>query len=237
MEFFIAGTDTGAGKTFVTAILAAALIKEGLHTGVQKWITTGGVDQSGDVEFVRSALSGLLGAKALEKALFSYPYCLSFPASPHLAAEIDGIHIDPEKILDQFEKMKALTDVLLIEGTGGIMVPITRKFLYTDLLEQLRPKVILVARSGLGTINHTLLTLEALRTRGLEVLCVVMNPVNALGDKDDSNSVIVRDNKRIIGEIGGIEVIGPLPFCQDLFERKPMDQLVPLAQRIKEMVK
>ncbi len=231
MEIFIAGTDTGAGKTFVTAALAAALASGGRHIGVQKWITTGGREKSIDIEFVQKGLSSAYVDGSVE---FSSPCCLSFPASPHLAAEIDGVSIDMDEILASYRELASRTDILLVEGTGGIMVPITRNLLYADVLERIRPMVILVARSGLGTINHTLLTIDALRQRGVHLLCVVMNSISCTGTKDDSDSAIVNDNVKIISTLGKVKVFGPWPYEPDPVGETISKHAAPVAELIVE---
>ena len=185
------------------------------------------------MEFIMSRLFAGHGKAAAEKVKISAPYCLSFPASPHLASEIDGVKIDIEKILYEYGIISSRTDVLLVEGTGGIMVPVTRDLLYIDLLEKLRPRIILVARSGLGTINHTLLSLEALRARGLEILCVILNPVNAAGERDDTSHVIVRDNKKIISTLGQVDVFGPLPFADDVTGREIQAHIRQVTEKIR----
>ena len=232
MAFFIAGTDTGVGKTLLTAVLGAALLKRGMKTGIQKWITTGNGARSQDIDFITASMGKLLGQRLVENALFSAPCCLSLPASPHLAAEYDHVQIDIEHILSEYDRMKSLTDVLLVEGTGGIMVPVNRRLLFMDLLEQTRPMVILVARSGLGTINHTLLTLEVLRNKGIEVLCVILNPVDIFGNRDETRQIIVEDNRKIISELGRIDVFGPLPFVTDLDSPDMVTQVEKVADII-----
>ncbi len=232
MEFFIAGTDTGAGKTFVTAALASSLLIRGIRTGVQKWVTTGNSSQSEDIEWIRSMVTATVGSQALKDMVFSSPYCLSLPASPHLASEIDSVDIDIQYILSEYHRASSLTDILLVEGTGGVMVPITRKLLYADLLQQINPMVILVARSGLGTINHTLLTIEALRKRGLNILCVVLNSIDATGKHDETSKIIVEDNIRIIADIGRVEVFGPLPFMSDPLSKRLLQYIEPVIDRI-----
>ncbi len=235
MSIFIAGTDTGVGKTFVTAAVCTALMRQGLEVGVQKWITTGSRNESGDMEFVRAFVRNVLGERAARELLCSAPYCFSFPASPHLASALDGMEIDTQEILREYRKMESQSEVLLVEGTGGVMVPVTRDVLYVDLIEKIRPVIILVARSGLGTINHTLLTIEALRARGFELLCVILNPVNFLGEEDDTSTIIVQDNKEIISELGDVEVFGPMPFTKDFLHQEIWANIQPVVRMIEKL--
>jgi len=236
VELFIAGTDTGAGKTFITAGLCAGLLREGFRVGVQKWVSTGSRGESPDLEFIRLFVKTLLGEGAAESLIFSCPYCFSYPSSPHLASELDGRSVDPEKILSEYDKIRAVTDILLIEGTGGIMVPVTRDLLFADLLQGIKPLTILVARSGLGTINHCLLSLEALRNRGIETAGVVLNAIDSKGKEDGTSKVIVRDNRRIISRMGKAEVFGPVPFTRDFSIPGLWTELDPVLKQIKGLV-
>ena len=232
MDIFIAGTDTDVGKTYITAGLCLGLAGSGLRIGVQKWLSTGDRLRSMDLDFIRNSVVEVLGREKAEAVLFSAPYCFSFPSSPHLAAELDGCQVDVERIVSVHERIRTWTDVLLVEGTGGLMVPVTREYLLVDLLKRINPQVILVARSGLGTINHTLLSVEALRSRGIGILCVVLNSVGASGRQDISSPRIVRDNKEIISSMTGIEVFGPVPFLGSSSLVRLQGVLAPVAERI-----
>ena len=236
MELFIAGTDTGAGKTFITAALCAGLLRAGFSVGVQKWVSTGSRRENPDLTFVRLFVKTLLGERAAESVIFSCPYCFSYPSSPHLASEIDGQSVKPEKILSEYKKVRARTDILLIEGTGGIMVPVTRDLLFADLLQSIKPLTILVARSGLGTINHCLLSLEALENRGIETAGVVLNSIDTAGKEDGTSERIVRDNRQIISQISGVEVFGPVPFIRDFSGRDLWKEIDPVIKKIRELV-
>ncbi len=233
MNLFIAGTDTGVGKTFITAALCSDLITLGLKVGIQKWVTTGCSSGSGDIQFIKSFVAKVHGKETARKLPASSPYCLSFPASPHLASALDEVEIDADKILHEYKKMALMCQILLVEGTGGIMVPVTRSLLFSDILQRAMPLVILVARSGLGTINHTLLTIEALRTRGLDILCVILNSVSPGEGKDHTSPVIVEDNIKIISELGRVDVFGPVPFARDFDQKEVWKQIRPVAEMIK----
>jgi len=163
---FVTGTDTGVGKTFVAAGLAAALRKRGIDVGVMKPVATG---RSGD-------------ARALIKASGSRdpldlinPIHLKAPLSPHLAAKLEGKRVDVHVIERAFKTLVARHEVVIVEGAGGLLVPLRDKFTMADLAKRLRLPIVIVARDSLGTINHTSLTIEAARARGLKVLGVVVN--------------------------------------------------------------
>jgi dethiobiotin synthase len=165
-EFFITGTDTGIGKTLVSGMLMSAL-----DATYWKPIQAG-LDEETDTEFVQRV------SKADRSRIIPERYRLETPMSPHGAADIDNVSIG----LDDFVLPEYDTKHLIIEGAGGLIVPINWKDTILDLIEYLNLPVLLVARSSLGTLNHTLLSLEALRNRGIEVFAVILN-----GEKHPSN--------------------------------------------------
>jgi len=202
---FITATDTDVGKTMVSGLLLGFLRDRGIEAGYQKWVGTGSADNSIDLDICLE-ISGLENDPGLLD--LQAPYRFSLPASPHLAAKLEKREIDPEKIISAYRKMAEKHEVLVVEGVGGLLVPLTRKRLLADLLARLKPPTIIVARSGLGTINHTLLTIEAMQTRQIPILGVIFT------DSADEDEVIVRDNMKIIAEISGIEVLGRIPFSE-----------------------
>lgn len=170
-ELFISGTDTDIGKTVVSSILTA-----GLNAGYWKPVQAGR-DPGTDTETVQR-LSGL-------PASFFYPetYSLTQPMSPHAAAEIDGVQIDLRKIkLPEYSQKH-----LIAEGAGGLIVPLNHRQYVIDLIAELGIPTLLVAKSGLGTLNHTLLSLEALRKRRIQIFGVVL-----MGDRHSSNAAAIR---------------------------------------------
>ncbi|MBD3733910.1 MAG: ATP-dependent dethiobiotin synthetase BioD [Sphingopyxis sp.] len=181
-RFVITGTDTGIGKTVFSAALAGAM-----RTPYWKPIQSGLHDET-DSE----AVARLAGVAVLPEA-----YRLVTPASPHLAAEIDGVTIDAEALTPP-------EGALIVEGAGGALVPVTRSLLYADLFARWQIPVIVCARTSLGTINHSLLTIEALKSRGVPIHGLVF-----LGDAMD-------DSEAIIADIGGIRRLGRLPFLNPL---------------------
>jgi dethiobiotin synthetase len=183
----VTGTDTGIGKTVFAAALAGAL-------DASYWKPVqAGLDEETDRETVLR-LSGLSEQRMLREA-----YRLKTPASPHFAAKIDGITIDPQ--------MLALPDVdrpLVIEGAGGLMVPLAESLTYIDIMAQWGAPVALCARTTLGTINHSLLSIEALRARGVPLLGVAF-----IGDEN-------AESERIICKIGLARYLGRLPILASL---------------------
>lgn len=165
-EFFITGTDTGIGKTLVSGMLMSAL-----DATYWKPIQAG-LDEETDTEFVQRV------SEADPSRIIPERYRLETPMSPHAAADIDGVKIS----LNDFELPEYDTKHLIVEGAGGLIVPINWEHTVLDMIERLKLPVLLVARSSLGTLNHTLLSLKALRDRGIEVFAVVLN-----GEKHPSN--------------------------------------------------
>jgi dethiobiotin synthetase len=185
LRIVVSGTDTGIGKTVFAAALARAL-------GAAYWkpIQSGLLDGA-DGETV----AGLGVARVLPEA-----YRLTEPLSPHRAAELDGVTIDPARLIPPAD------DPLVIEGAGGVLVPVTRALLYADLFARWALPVVLVARTGLGTINHSLLSIEALRARGV--------PVLGMAFVGDANA----DNEATICAIAGVKRLGRLPRLDRLDE-------------------
>jgi len=204
-QLFITATDTGVGKTLISGLLLGYLREQGIQAGYQKWAATGVEDSVADLERVRE-LAGLSGVPADPLDLI-VPYRLPYAASPHLAAELAGRSIEPEVIIRAFEKLREAYEVLVVEGVGGIMVPLARTLLLADLVARLRIPTLLVARTGLGTLNHTLLSLEALRRRDIPLLGVLFT------DGPGEDETIAADNLRTIAEVGRVKVFDRLPWC------------------------
>ena len=165
---FIAGTDTGVGKTFITKLLARRLTGEDYRVATQKWVETGVVKS---------------------RAVFSF----RLAASPHLAAKAEGQAVKIKKIKTALKKLSKKSDIVIVEGTGGLLVPLTEKKLLIDVVKELKLPVLLVSANRLGAINHTLLSLEALRSRKMKILGVVFNNISK-----NENKLILKDNPRIV---------------------------------------
>ncbi|MDH4321812.1 MAG: dethiobiotin synthase [Desulfobulbaceae bacterium] len=206
---FVAGTGTGVGKTFVCGLLLR-FARQRCNAGYQKWVSTGG-EMPEDWRFCRETAGLSLDMAVLGREV---PFRFIYPASPHLAAEREGREVDPQVIVDRYHEMAAAHELLIVEGAGGLLVPLRRDLLLVDLLARLAPPTLLVAKSGLGTINHTLLSLEALRSRNIPVLGVVFSD----GSEDAGDEELVNDNMRVVAEVGQCRVFGRLPRCRDLAE-------------------
>lgn len=170
---FISGIDTDAGKTYATAFYARRLMEQGLSVITQKFIQTGCKDTSEDIEAHRR----LLGTGALPEDAegLTAPVIFTYPASAQLAARIDGREIDPAVIEGATAALLQRYDRVLIEGAGGLYVPITDDFFTIDYVAAHKLPVVLVTNGRLGSINHTILSLEAIKAKGIELAGVIYN--------------------------------------------------------------
>lgn len=169
---FVTGTDTGVGKTIVTAALARHLRRQGLSVGVMKPIETG-VDpreeDHSDAGRLKSA------ADVTDPVNLISPYRFAPPVAPLAAARAAGVEIDLQAIRDAFDALTSKHDLVLVEGVGGVLVPIGTDWDVRDLIGRLNASVVVVGRAGLGGVNHALLTVEALRGREAPMIAVVLN--------------------------------------------------------------
>lgn len=173
LTLFLSGIDTDAGKTYATAYLAKRFMQQGLSVVTQKFIQTGCKDDSDDIIAHRK----LMGIDLLpeDKDHTTAPIIFTYPASAQLAARIDGRDIDISLIDRSREILASRYDVVIIEGAGGLMVPFTDDFLTIDYPTTRQLPVVLVTNGILGSINHTLLSLEAIKARGLELPYIIYN--------------------------------------------------------------
>jgi dethiobiotin synthetase len=171
--YFVSGIDTNIGKSYATGYLAREWNKSGIRTITQKFIQTGNTELSEDIELHRKLMgTGLLPE---DKEGLTMPEIFTYPCSPHLAAEIDKRTIDFNKIERATEALSEKYDAVLLEGAGGLMVPLTRDLLTIDYIAQKNYPLIFVTSGRLGSINHTLLSLEAIRKRGIRLHTLMYN--------------------------------------------------------------
>ena len=188
---FISGIDTDAGKSYCTAWLARQMMDRGLSVATQKFIQTGNTGRSEDIELHRR-LTGT-GPLPEDADLTTSPVIYSDPASAQLAARLDGREIDLSAIDRSRELLASRYDALLIEGAGGLMVPVTDDFLTIDYVTSRRLPLALVTNGILGSINHTILSLEAIAARGIELKYLLYNT------HFDSDAIIADDTRGFIG--------------------------------------
>ena len=206
---FITGTDTGIGKTVVSALLLRYLKQQGRNAGYMKPVQAGleiidGQKVAPDLYYCQQ-VAGAFSVPADHLC----PYRLNTPASPHLAAKLDGVEIDPGRILDSFNWLGEQFDSVLVEGAGGLMVPLKQDYLMRDLMVEMGLPVLVVCRSGLGTLNHTLLTLEALQAAKLELAGLVMVDTGKTPWTD-----IEQDNRELLSS--RVPWFGHLPYQSDI---------------------
>lgn len=186
-RYIVTGTDTDVGKTIFASALAGAL-KAHYWKPVQA-----GIEDGTDTKTVRR-LSGLPDDHIIPEA-----YCLNTPCSPHLAAEIDNISIDTNALIPPI-----IDNILIIEGAGGALVPVDRSTTYADIFARWQIPTIIVARTSLGTINHSLSTIEILRSRNVPI-----HGIAFIGDE-------VADSQKIICDMGNVKSLGRLPMIDPL---------------------
>ena len=171
--YFVSGIDTEIGKTYATGYLAKLWTEQGQRVITQKLVQTGNVDISEDIEKHREIMASGWFQEDHEK--LTMPEIFTYPASPHLATRLDGRDLDFAKIEAATKELAQRFEVVLLEGAGGLMVPLTTELLTIDYIAQHQFPVILVTSGRLGSINHTLLSLEALKQRGLSLHALVYN--------------------------------------------------------------
>jgi dethiobiotin synthetase len=192
---FVTGTGTEVGKTVVAAAIAHTLAAEGKRVSVFKPAVTG-LEEEGETDHALLRRASGSGQSDGEIA----PYRYHPPASPHLAAALAGEEIDPERLRQAAGAASANADAIVCEGVGGFLVPLSPAYLVRDLAIDLGYPLVIVATPGLGTINHTLLTLEAARAAGLDIAAVVLNPWPR------QTTEIERSNRETIAALGEVPV-------------------------------
>jgi dethiobiotin synthetase len=207
---FVSGTGTEVGKTVVAAVIARTFAAEGASVAVFKPAVTGLDDLTADgpkrgVRLPFSAhrpdfevLREAAGSRQSDEEIAPYRY--GPPMSPHLAAELAGEEISPQRLLSVARAARDSADVLVCEGVGGLLVPLAPGYLVRDLAADLLLPLVIAASPGLGTINHTLLTIEAARAAGLAVAGIVLTPW------PDEPTAIEQSNRETIAKLSGVEV-------------------------------
>ena len=216
---FVTGTGTEVGKTVVAAAIARTLAAEGKRVAVFKPVVTG-LDEPGEPDhaLLRRAASSTQSDEEIA------PYRYGPPASPHLAAKLASEEIEPERLRDGAGAAAAGADALVCEGVGGLLVPLSHDYLVRDLAADLDLPVVIAASPSLGTINHTLLTIEAARAAGLAIEAVVITPWPG------EPTQVERSNRKTIEVLGKVEV-EVLPLL-DLDDPQSWDVAWRLTRRI-----
>lgn len=204
---FVTGTDTNVGKTVVAAAIVSELIRRGVSTGAFKPAVSGSVETvAGPVWDDATQLMAALGGRfPIENVA---PLRFRAPLAPPLAARLEGCRVEMSEIRCGIEFWRQNCGLLVVEGAGGILCPLTDTESYADFAQELQFSTIIVSRSGLGTINHTLMTLEICRSRGIPVLGVVLNDVNNSSNHDPSAAT----NAAEIARRGNVDILATIPF-------------------------
>lgn len=216
--YFITGTDTGVGKTIVSAAILRGFIKKGLKVGAMKPIETGCLNKDGillpsDGMFLRDM------AEMSDPLELVTPIKFEHPLSPIVASRLEDMDIDLERIFKVFENLKKKYDYMIVEGIGGLMVPITKEqkkktksfYFVRDLIKDMGLEVIVVSRPSLGTINHTLLTVEALLNKKIPIKGFIINYSTVT-----KGDIAEKTNPEILSEILDIPLLGTLPYLTEL---------------------
>jgi len=206
---FITGTDTEVGKTIVSAGLALCLRDRGIKVGIMKPVATGcyGPEErliSHDAAFLMEASEGQF------PPLHS-PVRFRNPLSPNVASMLEKKELNVDRILKSFRELGKHYDYMIVEGIGGIMVPLKKDYYVANLIRDMKLPMIVVSYAGLGAINHTLLTVDAAMIRGLEIKGIIFNRVSI-----SNYSLAELTNPKVIHDLSGVPILGSLPDIDDL---------------------
>ena len=206
--YFITGTDTGVGKTSIMAGLARSMSKLGVDVGVMKPIATGYPSKDG---FKSADVTKIVEAASIkDPENLINPVFLSLPTSPYDATKLLDLSVDMSLIFAQFKKLLSLHEMLLVEGIGGIMTPITKNFYVADMIKQMGIETIIVTRATIGTLNHTVMTCKMCKEYGIKIHGLVINNFDEKGTPAEKNA------PSTLYELTNIPILGTIPFIKDL---------------------
>ncbi|VGO16790.1 ATP-dependent dethiobiotin synthetase BioD 1 [Pontiella desulfatans] len=227
---FITGTDTDIGKTALSALLLAELRRRKINAAPMKPAQTGCEGGVPDLDY---SLSMAQMAVSDEDYTNMSPYRFEPACSPHLAAEMAGTEIEISEMVIAARKLASDYEFVIAEGAGGVVVPLNRRETMLDLMQALKFPILLAARPGLGTINHTLLSLRALRSDGLDLAGIVF-----VASKDQEFTFIEEDNGTTIEQFGKVPVLGTIPYCPQLADPTPNynDLPIPVVAETEKIV-
>ncbi len=206
-SYFVTATDTEIGKTAVTCGLALALKNKGINVGIMKPFACGVQQKHG----FRSEDAELLAksAQVTDSEDLITPYFFPIPASPYAAANKLNVSIDVDVVLQRFDKLQSLHDVMLVEGIGGILTPILKDYHVADLIKDMGLEPIIVTSSKIGTVNHTLLTCNACKKYGLNIRGIIINNFDGTG-------YVIDELTNDLTNLSGVEVLCAVPHLTDL---------------------
>lgn len=195
---FITATDTGVGKTYITALIAQTLQDLGMNVGIMKPFSAGPISKNDAVH-----LKAKLKLKDALKLI--NPVSVKLPLAPYVFCKLNNCKLNLKSIFTAYNRLCARYDLVLVEGIGGTMVPLTKNYFVADLIKDLHLPAIIVARAGLGTINHTLLTVEALKKRKIAIMGIILNGYTGLELSEKSNA-------KIIHELTGVPILAKVKW-------------------------
>jgi dethiobiotin synthetase len=216
---FVTGTDTGVGKTVVSAAIAWTLQQSGKRVAAMKPIQTGaGEDGLLDIEFIQKVMGTDYSLEVV------CPYRFPMPLAPLAASNLAGERMDIDRIKSAYFDLSSRHEIVIVEGAGGLLVPITETYFMSDLAYDLELGLIIVIRPGLGTLNHTLLTLEYARSHGLNILGFVIN------NFPDSPNLAERKNPDLLLKLTGEKILGVIHHDQEIsVERGNVGNLIEMS--------
>jgi dethiobiotin synthetase len=204
--FFVTGTDTGVGKTIISSGLAAVLKEKNVDVGVFKPLLSGTSRE--DPESDTSLL------KQLSQTSLSYeeitPFEFKEPLAPYVAGKLEGKIVGIEDVLSHWEKIRGKHEFFIVEGAGGISVPLGEHFLVSDLIQALQLPIVLVARPNLGTVNHIFLTVQYAKSLGLTIAGIVINGIS------ENPDLAEKTNPKLIEELCGVPILGITPKLKEI---------------------
>jgi dethiobiotin synthetase len=209
---FITGTDTGIGKTTVAASLSAFLsLRRKMDVGVMKPFESG-LSKTNKDFLPWDAICLREASGSMDDLDDINPYTLEHPLAPEVAAEIEHVQIDIDIVDRIYNKIASKHDIVIIEGAGGVLVPIKKGFFYADLIEQWDIPAIVVAKLGLGTINHTLLTCKFMQSKGMKIIGVILN------NNDRTKDPLAQTNHEVLKRYLEVPVLGIFPYTEGLLK-------------------
>lgn len=206
---FITATDTGVGKTVVAAGLALALKDRGIRVGVMKPVATGCYGNDGHL--ISQDAVYLLEAAENDNPVWASPSRYRNPLAPSVAAMIEKREVDLKQIRRAYQELQKEYDFIIVEGVGGLMVPLTKDYFVSHLIREFKLPVVIVSRATLGTINHTLLTVDAAAVRGFDIRGIIFNRIPKA-----NFSLAEITNPKVIHELTSIPILGSIPEMDDI---------------------
>ena len=207
-SLFITGTDTDVGKTVISAGLSRAISDQGIDIGVMKPFAAAELQSSSDFQSEDTEILAKAARVSDSEDLLN-PQFFPIPASPYTASKTLDMNVDVETVLEKFEELKKLHDMMLVEGMGGIMTPLLENYFVADLIRDMNLQSIIVIRSKIGTVNHTLLTSKICKDYNLPVKGIIINNF-------DSEGYPVEELKRDIEQLTKHKVLGVIPRLDSL---------------------